>query len=370
MANIFRYESNINESNKIFIQVLSSHAESGKPVNLSDLVTQYAFDTLFSVTTGKVAGFMQGINAAELKIALQDWKFKSIASGSYMRLHLSITRALRTLGYKSFDKQVLTHLNSIKAGEKRGLLKDLLKKTAMTHVEVVSARAACAALIVAESDALVTHIGATLFYIYHDVNVLKELRTEIAKGRFNHPAKLKDIIRNKDKMPYLYTTLRESLRQWREYGTNGASDFDSDVESVAFGQQDLSHDLHLATLTKIILHVVAKFDVSVSAGIGEHHYSSTAEAVVKHRGQSTPVAPAISKANKGKVVSAWRTFAVETATEYQKQVDSYIMPIAGEPIPTVDHKVTETFKVRAASKVADKTEKNKAALPPHLRKKE
>lgn len=371
MSNIFRYESNINQANKVFVEVLTANSDSGKSFNLSDLVTKYAFDTLFSVTTSNIPGFMQGSNAAKLKVALEDWKVDFIASGSYMRLHLSITRVMRNMGYKKFDQQVLSHLNSIKAGEQRGLLHDLLKKTAMTKVEMVSARAACAALIVAESDAVVKHIGAALFYIYHDVNILQALRIEIARARINQPARLRDIIRNKEQMPLLYGALRESVRQWRESSDGTASDFELDVESVTFGQQGLSHDLHLAIITKIIMHVVTKFDMVVSAGVGEHHYSSATEAVAKRRGQSATKPSA--NASRDDAVSKWRTFAVDTATEYQKQVDSYVMPPRGAPIETVVHNITETFKPRGLSKAAEEAAtkvERVAAMPPHLRKKE
>lgn len=367
MATIFRYETQIDSSNKAFMHAIDQHAKTGKSFYLFHLIAQYAFETLFFVTTGQSPGFMSGLDITSLENALEEWKFISVVSGSYLRFHAAVTRILRSFDYTKFDKQILQYLKIIKKRTNSQTLRLILKRTTMICIESIASRAACAALIVAASDPIITHTGAALFYIYHDITILKNLRAEIAEAKMTDKVTLKEILLNKSKMPLLYSCIRESLRQWRQHTERSISPSDLVSESAIFGQSDLPNDLHLAILTKIIIKVVMKFDMAISAPVGEFGFSSATQAVTKYRTKPEAAAPAAVRKEKANV---WRAFAVDTATAYKKAVDEY------KPAETVqkpaEYEIKETFRLRRKAPVVEErveATSERKVVPPHLRMK-
>ena len=358
MANIFRYEVQIDKSNKAFIQALDHHAKTRKSFNLFHLIARYAFDTLFYVTTGQSPGFLAGLDITSLATALEEWKFNSIASGSCLRFHAAVTHVIRSFDHTTFDYQIFQYLNIIKNGSGDDSLQKLLKS-----IEPLSTRAACAAMIVAASDRAMTHIGAALFYIYHDLNILKKLRTEIANAKLTDTVTLKEIMQKKSKMPLLYTCLRESIRQWRQHTDRFVSSSDSVSESVVFGKSDFPNDLHMAILTKIIIQVVMRFDMIVTAPIGEFDFSSETRAVVKYRTQPATAASVNVRKEKAAV---WKAFAVDTAAAYKKAVDEYVPP---KVVDRAEYEIKETFRKRPSRVVVEETAGGVRGkvVPPHLR---
>lgn len=87
MANIFRYEANIDDCNANLYHYLYLAADSEEVVDMSDLICRYAYDMLFSTTVGLPPGFLKDgpRSTTKLQDASNAWKSNAILQGSYFR---------------------------------------------------------------------------------------------------------------------------------------------------------------------------------------------------------------------------------------------------------------------------------------------
>ena len=87
MANIFRYEANIDDCNANLYHHLYAAADGGEVVDMSDLICRYAYDMLLSTTAGPPPGFLKEgpRSTKKLQDAINTWKLNAILQGSYFR---------------------------------------------------------------------------------------------------------------------------------------------------------------------------------------------------------------------------------------------------------------------------------------------
>ena len=220
MANIFQYESNIEKCNDLLLQTLAELDRGDDEVDLADLVVRYAYDILFATTVGAPPGFLASqLNTAKLTDAAEKWKFMSVIPGSYLRLHPVITGVIKLFGLcKAYDRDIRKHIRSDTTTGNSAM--QILDK----HEHGDGARPstetweACIALIIAASDPAITHLLASLFYIYQDPTLVTRVRNEIKAASISHPPKLKELIHGRPQMRLLHATLQESLRLIRPHG--------------------------------------------------------------------------------------------------------------------------------------------------------
>jgi hypothetical protein len=382
MSNIHRYEPQINACNEAFLKVLKQHAESGEPLDFSDLIARYAFDVMFATTTGKKAGFLDyKLEVVKILAAMGQWKLLSIKFGTYFRILPPFAQIASVIDINRFDRQVLKHLSNMNCDEAGGALKQMLTASGKQRDEKTVLEA-CAALIIAESDPTIEDIGTALFYIYHDVNLVKDLRAEIAMANVGQPPKLKELIRRKDKMPLLHTCFRESKQSNPRRGEDSDSSDGSDHEdTVVMGEKNLTKNLHSAVLAKLITSVVTKFDIEINTPPGVYNLIPNTTVKVKYRGRpskpaSASAAPAstVKGTEHNSTAASWTAFSKDTATAYKKACEEYVKAAPKTDGPKTDRfEVKETFRARKLPKADDEAEKEntkpatKTVLPPHLR---
>jgi hypothetical protein len=68
------------------------------------------------------------------------------------------------------------------------------------------------AIVLAGADPLITHLQSSLFHIYNDIDLLEQLREEIANVKLSQPPTIKELVYGTLDMPLLHAVLRESLR--------------------------------------------------------------------------------------------------------------------------------------------------------------
>ncbi|KAK3657300.1 hypothetical protein LTR56_002440 [Elasticomyces elasticus] len=215
MANVFLYERDIEACTKKLMDTLAGFAATGETVNMSDLITCYAYDTMFATTTGQEPRFLaRPMDASGIKTAMENWKFYSVLYGSYLRFHPIITRAFNLIFTKPEPAaEIASHLETDSANVKRGILAFMRKASAdITEDDNREMLTACIAMVTAGSDPLITHILTSLHHIYSDPKLLKGLRKEIDQAHIWQPPKLKFVLQRRNNLPLLQAVLKETLR--------------------------------------------------------------------------------------------------------------------------------------------------------------
>ncbi|KAK5724179.1 hypothetical protein LTR17_013561 [Elasticomyces elasticus] len=215
MANVFLYERDIEACSQKLMETLAGFAATGETVNMSDLITCYAYDTMFATTTGQKPRFLdRPMNASGIKTAMKNWKFYSVLYGSYLRFHPIITRAFNLIFTKPEPAaEVASHLATDSADVKHGILAFMRKASAnITEDGNREMLTACIAMVTAGSDPLITHILTSLHHIYSDPKLLKELRKEIDQAYIWQPPRLKFVLQRRNNLPLLQAVLKETLR--------------------------------------------------------------------------------------------------------------------------------------------------------------
>ena len=189
MANIFQYEAQIDECNKALLQALVQYAQSAEEVKLADLIARYAYDTMFAITTGEQRGFLKkSLNTSKLTDAMESWKLRSIAHGSYLRFHAIIDKVLKCLNLRTtFEQQISAHLHKYEINGDNSPFAQLLQVQEGDQESARSTAEARVALIAAGSDPTITHILATLFHVYQDKRLVDRLRKEIQGVNLSQP---------------------------------------------------------------------------------------------------------------------------------------------------------------------------------------
>ncbi|KAK5734093.1 hypothetical protein LTR17_009221 [Elasticomyces elasticus] len=215
MANVFLYERDIEACSKKLVETLAGFAATGETVNMSDLITCYAYDTMFATTTGQEPRFLdRPMDASGIKTAMKNWKFYSVLYGSYLRFHPIITRAFNLIFTKPEPAaEIASHLATDSADVKRGILAFMRKASAdITEDDNREMLTACIAMVTAGSDPLITHILTSLHHIYSDPKLLKGLRKEIDQAYIWQPPRLKFVLQRRNNLPLLQAVLKETLR--------------------------------------------------------------------------------------------------------------------------------------------------------------
>lgn len=214
MANIFQHEPEINRCNAAVLQSLLRYAESGKELDLCDLIIRYAYEIMFATTVGHAPGFLsQQLDVSKLLQEVDDWKFHTLLYGSYFRFYPVIAKLFGLLPYhKSLQQRVSRYFGIITAQSPSCDMSQLLSAAQEQDSLSRSSIEACIAAIIAESDPTISHIVTSLFYIYQDRELLERLRKEIAAANISYPATIKELILKKARMPLLHAVLDESLR--------------------------------------------------------------------------------------------------------------------------------------------------------------
>ena len=213
MANIFRYEADIDKCNQKLMETIAKYAKSGEDVKISDLIACYAYDVLYATTTGQSAGFLdRPVDTKKITSALENWKVLSVLHGSYLRLRPSIYAAIRALWPKAnAEGQILDRLDVDHAHKRSAAVQILMAHSDDEH-HAQRTTEACIALILAGADPLITSLVTSLFYIYRDPKLLQRLRDEIRRSHIWQPACIKHLMRIKARLPLLNAVLQESLR--------------------------------------------------------------------------------------------------------------------------------------------------------------
>lgn len=220
MANIFHYEPDIDKCNAALFQTLSDVSQTGEQINQANLVTRYAYDTLFTTTTGSRPGFLdKASDISRLTKAMEDWKFHAIAYGAYLRIHELIAQVVSIIKYRDgFEHELSKRIHRIPEYEKPCGLSEMLKAAAVHAASIQSRECptdilqSCVALIMAGSDPTITHILSSLSYVYSDPDLLLRLRGEIGQAELSAPPKIKELIHRKANMP-LYVAIHMHLEQ-------------------------------------------------------------------------------------------------------------------------------------------------------------
>ncbi|KAK5679074.1 hypothetical protein LTS10_008731 [Elasticomyces elasticus] len=206
MANVFLYERDIEACSKKLVETLAGFAATGETVNMSDLITCYAYDTMFATTTGQEPRFLdRPLDASGIKTAMKNWKFYSVLYGSYLRFHPIITRAFNLVFTKPEPAaEVASHLATDSADVKHGILAFMRKASAnITEDDNREMLTACIAMVTAGSDPLIIHILTSLHHIYSDPKLLKGLRKEIDQAYIWQPPRLKFVLQRRNNLPLL-----------------------------------------------------------------------------------------------------------------------------------------------------------------------
>lgn len=256
MANVFHYERDIQACNRKLLDNLRLHAGNGNTVKMPDLIACYAYDVLFATTTGQQAGFLdRPRDATKVARAIRDWKFHSVLYGSYLRFHPLIDAAVKLIdGSKNFEAGMLRCLPDDLGATMRGVAAHMsFGKGSEEGEERSDLLPACMAMIVAGSDPLITHITSTLFCIYRDPELLRQLRAELRKLHIQKPPNLKYLLKCKQKLPLLHAVLQESLRLSKPH-TNGFS-YVAPEGGIVIGEKHVPQGVSRPSLTLLTITV-------------------------------------------------------------------------------------------------------------------
>jgi hypothetical protein len=211
MPRIYDYEPIIDECNLTLLKALLDSANRDEGVQLTDVIHQYAFNTLFAVTTGKHAGFSHcSSDNAALVRAMENWKHYHMATGAATRLFPRIAQFLRRHDIRNgFEQLVYNHLNASRDSKLCSALNRPVEGDATVSKHAIEA---CVAIVLAGADPLITHLQSSLFHIYNDKELLEQLRGEIANLKISQPPTIKELVYGTIDMPLLHAVLRESIR--------------------------------------------------------------------------------------------------------------------------------------------------------------
>jgi hypothetical protein len=211
MPRIYGYEPIIDECNRTLLKALLDSANRDEGVQLTDVSQQYAFDTLFAVTTGKHGGCLHSSsdNAALVR-AMENWKHYHMATGAATRLFPRIAQFLRRHDIRNgFEQLVYNHLDASRDSELGCILNRPVEGDAAVSKHAIEA---CMAIVLAGADPLITHLQSSLFHIYNDKELLEQLRGEIANVKISQSRTIKELVYGSIDMPLLHAVLRESIR--------------------------------------------------------------------------------------------------------------------------------------------------------------
>ena len=250
MANIFRYEADIDTCTQRLYQTFAKYAKSGESVRVSDLIACYAYDVLYATATGQNAGFLERpVDAQKITSALDNRKFLSVLYGSYLRFRPSVYAAIRALWPKvNAERQILDHLDVDDAHKRSAAVQMLLADSGEDENHAKRTTEACVALILAGADPLITSLVTSLFYIYSNPKLLQSLRDEISRSQMWQPPRIKYLMNVKARLPILNAVLQESLRLQQPNPTN--STYVAPEGGVMIGEKHVPEGVsHLITPT-------------------------------------------------------------------------------------------------------------------------
>ena len=248
MANIFRYEADINACNRKLLERLEKHAENAQPVKIASLIAAYAYDVLFATTTGQTAGFLdEPSDTAKVTAAVSGWKLHAVLNASYLRFFPCISQLAKSLlsqtdGASTMLNKLRNGLNNSK-GNAMGALLGADGESDNTAERSFDARVA---MLIAGSDPTITHILTSLFYIYRDHELLERLRQEICYSGIGNNPSFKNLIHSRPRMPLLHAVLQESLRLHQPH-TSGFSQV-TPPGGIMIGDEHVPEDVSLHCL--------------------------------------------------------------------------------------------------------------------------
>lgn len=259
MANVFRYEPLLEKCNLALLRALLEHAENDDEVDLCSLIARYAYDTMFCTTTGSSPGFLeQQKDVSSLIEALETWKFYSILYGSYFRFHPNISALLQRLGLgRSLKSTIAKHLNTGIATEVACVANELRPlieppDEAPWNLERATLEASIA-LMTSGADPVITHLLASIYFTYHDQELVEALRDEIEAAGLSEPPKLKQLIHAKPQMPLLHAVLQESLRLIK----SPASSFISPKGGIEIGRGSIPEEVSHPHASFVVFQILA-----------------------------------------------------------------------------------------------------------------
>ncbi|PPJ54245.1 hypothetical protein CBER1_05126 [Cercospora berteroae] len=219
MERLIRNEHLIDACNALFRCVLKDASQKQTSVDLANLLTRYAFDVMFSVTTGERAGFIDKTpNTKKIYRKLESWKFYSVLYGSYLRYHpllkalLPIIRC-RSQGQDTFDP-VLEVLGERRPAEpactqahEDGVAgSDEHKLTCMGDLE------ARTALAIAGADSATSLSLAVLKHVGADEELQQLLLAEMTEAGFTGNASFQELALRKLHMPRTNALIQHHMR--------------------------------------------------------------------------------------------------------------------------------------------------------------
>ena len=219
MERLNRNEHLIDACNALFRCVLQDAAQKQAPVDLANLLTRYAFDVTFSLTTGERAGFIDNRpNANKIYSKLESWKFYSVLYGSYLRYHpllkalLPIIRC-RSQGQDAFDpvlevlgQRIPTEPACTQAREGGVADSDEHKPACVGDLE------ARTALAITGADSATSLSLAVLKHVGTDEELQHLLLTEMTEAGLTSHASFQDLARHKLHMPRTNALIQHHMR--------------------------------------------------------------------------------------------------------------------------------------------------------------
>ncbi|CAK1354136.1 hypothetical protein CB0940_01963 [Cercospora beticola] len=219
MERLNHNEQLIDACNALFRCVLQDAAQKQAPVDLANLLTRYAFDVMFSVTTGERAGFIDKIpNANKIYSKLESWKFYSVLYGSYLRYHpflkalLPIIRC-RSQGQDAFDPVLEVLGQSIPAEPAcTQAREDGLAGSDEHKLACVGGLEARTALAIAGADSATSLSLAVLKHVGADEELQHLLLAEMTVAGLTSHASFQDLARHKLHMPRTNALIQHHMR--------------------------------------------------------------------------------------------------------------------------------------------------------------
>lgn len=212
------------------------YAATGETIDMANLIFRYSYDVLFATTTGAQPGFLhRPASATRVEATVENWKFLSMLNGSHLRFHPILSRAARFFDPRTSMERRLSQYLEVPAN--------------------AAVLEACAAIVVAGSDPIITHLLTSLYYIYKDDDLLERLRKEFKRAEVDSDVSFKTLIHRKPEMPILSAILQESLRL--HTSDTSAMTVVAPEGGFVAGDKRVPQDVSLVIVFQVCLHATS-----------------------------------------------------------------------------------------------------------------
>jgi hypothetical protein len=206
MDRLYRNESLLQACNRQLINLLANAAQRQKPVDMSPLLTRYAYEVMVAMTTEKRAGFLDETPSTKnITRQLSNWKFHSIINGTFLRYHPFIKFVLKMLHVHSQGQSPLDPVMDVLGNKQPSTdVDDTSEQVGKGEVDrkfPIADREARIALAFAGADPTITLIREVLRTISQDQDLQQHLSKEVRTASLNEQPSFHSLALNKPKVP-------------------------------------------------------------------------------------------------------------------------------------------------------------------------